>query len=115
MLEEFAIDCPTENGADRNIQQDQFFSVEIRPDSLIPIYKFKLRKSSSKGAYILVKEGSAILSYLKSGQQLNVNYNPEKQTESVTSLKTKINYIIKEVQGRFKGHHLVGLSTIQSS
>ena len=112
MLEELVKDFSTEYGADRSIQQDQYFSVEIRPNSLIPIYKFRLRKSSSNGAYILVKEGSAILSYLKSGQKLNIDYNPLEPTQSSRTLKTKINYIIKKARGRFKGHHMVGLSAI---
>ena len=112
MFKEYAKNSPAENGADLSIQQDQYFSVEIRPNSLIPIYKFRLRKSPSKGAYILVKEGSAILSYLKSGQKLNIDYNPLEPTQSSRTLKTKINYIIKKARGRFKGHHMVGLSAI---
>jgi hypothetical protein len=112
MLEELVKDFPTENGDDRNIQQDHYSSVEIRPDSLIPIYKFRLRKSSSNGAYILVKESSVILSYLKSGQKLNVDYHPLESTQSSHTLKTKISYTIKKLKGRFKGHHMVGLSAI---
>ncbi len=99
MLEELVKDFSTEYGADRSIQQDQYFSVEIRPNSLIPIYKFRLRKSSSNGAYILVKEGSAILSYLKSGQKLHIDYNPLEPTQSSRTLKTKINYIHQKSPG----------------
>ena len=89
-----------------------FFSVEINPSGSIPIYKFRLRKSSSNEAYILVKEGSAILTYLKSGQEINAKYSTQEQTDSDALIKTKINYITKEIQGRFKGHHMVGLSPI---
>ena len=112
MLEELTENCLDANRPDSGMRTDRFFSVEIRPSGLIPIYKFKLRKSSSNQAYILVKEESAILSFLKSGQELNATYNTEEQTELGAALKTKIKYIIKEIKGRFQGHHLVGLSPI---
>ena len=112
MLEEFAENHFEANMSDPGMRADRFFSVEIRPSGLIPVYKFKLRKSSSNEVYILVKEGSAILGFLKSGQELNATYSTEEQTGLGAALKTKINYIIKEIQGRFKGHHMVGLSPI---
>ena len=94
------------------VGKNLFFSVEINPSGSIPIYKFRLRKSSSNEAYILVKEGSAILTFLKLGQEINVKYSTQEQTDSDALIKTKINYITKEIQGRFKGHHMVGLSPI---
>lgn len=94
------------------VGMDIFISVEINPSGLLPIYKFRLRKSSSNEAFILVKEGSAILNFLKSGREINAKYSTEEQIDSDSLIKTKINYIIKEIQGRFKGHHMVGLSPI---
>ena len=102
----------TKNVADEKIKKTQNFSIEIRPDSLVSVYKFRLRKSPSEGSYILVKEGSAILGFLKSGQNLEIDYYPSSSTESGQTLKTKISYIIKKLQGCFKGHYIVGLSTI---
>ena len=112
MLEELTENYLEANKSDPGMRTDRFFSVEIRPSGLIPIYKFKLRKGSSNEAYILVKEGSAILSFLKSGQEINATYSTEGRTELGALLKTEINYIIKEIQGRFKGHHMVGLSPV---
>jgi hypothetical protein len=112
MLEQFSKVFPMENMADSSIQREKYYSVEIRPDILVPVYKFRLRKSLSNGSYILVKDSSAILKYLKSGQKLNIDYNPARSTESSHTLKTKINYIIKKLEGSFKGHYMVGLSAI---
>ena len=115
MIAEAARECSAESGSDCGILIDRFFCVEVRPNSLLPFYKFKLRKSSSDDAFILVKEDSAILSFLEAGQELKINYFSAEKSDLGTWLKTKINYVIKEVQGRFKGHHVVGLSTIHIS
>ena len=112
MLKELTQPHLDTNKSNPGLRTDRFFSVKIKPSGLVPIYKFKLRKSSSNEAYILVKEGSAILSFLKSGQELNATYSTESRSELGELLKTKINYIIKEIQGRFKGHHVVGLLPI---
>ena len=113
MLSDVARKCSVDSGSDRSILINRFFSVELRPNSLLPFYKFKLRKSSSDDAFILIKENSAILSFLESGQELNINYFSEEKSNLGTWVKTKINYVIKEVRGRFKGHYVIGLSTIQ--
>ena len=112
MVEELTVNHLDAKRFDHGMGTDRFFSVELRPSGLIPIYKFKLRKDSSNQAYILVKEGSAILSFLKSGQEINATYSTEKRTELEAGLKTKIKYIISKIRGRFKGHHMVGLSPI---
>lgn len=112
MLEDLKETALGQTGATHSMRTNLFFSVEINPSGLIPIYKFRLRKSSSNDAYILVKEGSAILTFLKTGQEINAKYSTEEQSDSDALIKTKINYNIKEIQGRFKGHLMVGLSPI---
>ena len=93
----------TKNVADEKIKKTQNFSIEIRPDSLVSVYKFRLRKSPSEGSYILVKEGSAILGFLKSGQNLEIDYYPSSSTESSHKLKTKISYIMSNSRDALKG------------
>ncbi len=112
MTTEQAREYNVESGSGRITLLDRFFSVEVRPNSLLPFYKFKLKRNSSDGAFIMVKEGSAILSFLEAGQELNINYFSAEKSDLGTRLKTKINYVIKKVQGRFKGHYVIGLSTI---
>jgi hypothetical protein len=112
MITEAARKCCVDSGFDRSTLINSFFSIKLRPNSLLPFYKFKLRKSSSNTDYILVKKDSAILSFLESGQELNINYFSEKKSDLGTWLKTKINYVFKEVRGRFKGHYVISLSTI---
>ncbi len=92
---------------------DKFFRVEFSKSGLPPLYTFKLRDISSKGMSILVKEGSNVLKSLKVGDILDMKYYTEKHSSQPNQLKTKIKYITKDDQERFKGHRLVGLSIIE--
>jgi hypothetical protein len=65
MFKQFYKTTSKENVADYRIQKVQHGIAEIMPDSLVFDYKFRLSKNSLDGAYILVKEGSAILDFLK--------------------------------------------------
>jgi hypothetical protein len=112
MFKKFSKITSKENVADFKMQKVQHGIAEIRPDILVPVYKFRLSKSPLDGAYILVKEGSAILGFLKSSQNLEIDYYPSSSTESGQTLRRKTSYIIKKFQGRFKGLHIAGLSSI---
>ena len=92
---------------------DKYFRVEFSKSGLTHFYNFKLRDISSKGMCILVKEGSDVLKSLKVGDILDMKYYTEEHSSQPNQFKTKIEYIIKDVQGRFKGHRLVGLSIIE--
>ena len=92
---------------------DKYFRVEFSKSGLTHFYNFKLRDISSKGMCILVKEGSDVLKSLKVGDILDMKYYTEEQSSQPNQLKTKIKYITKDDQGRFKEHCLVGLSIIE--
>jgi hypothetical protein len=92
---------------------DKYFRVEFSKSGLTHFYNFKLRDISSKGMCILVKEGSDVLKSLKAGDILDMKYYTEEQSSQPNQLKTKIKYITKDHQERFKGHCLVGLSIIE--
>jgi hypothetical protein len=63
MFKQFSKTTSKENVADYKIQKVQHGIAEIRSDSLVSVYKFRLSKSPLDVAYILVKEGSAILDF----------------------------------------------------
>lgn len=92
---------------------DKYFRVEFSKSGLTYFYNFKLRDISSKGMCILVKEGSDVLKSLKVGDILDMKYYTDEHLSQPNQLKTKIKYITKDDQGRFKGHRLVGLSIIE--
>ncbi|MBC8200161.1 MAG: PilZ domain-containing protein [Desulfobacterales bacterium] len=92
---------------------DKYFRVELSKDGLTHFYNFKLRDISSKGMCILVKEGSDVLKSLKVGDILDMKYYTEEHSSQPQQFKTKIKYITKDHQERFKGHCLVGLSIIE--
>ena len=92
---------------------DKYFRVEFSKSGLTHFYNFKLRDISSKGMCILVKEGSDVLKSLKVGDILDMKYYTEEHSSQPNQLKTKIKYVTKDDQERFKGHCLVGLSIIE--
>lgn len=92
---------------------DQYYSVEFVLPETRNIYKFKLRDLSSSGMCILVNETSAVLKHLKVGENLDMTYHPPEPSTPVAHLKTKIRHITKNEQASFRGHYLVGLSTIE--
>ena len=86
----------------------KYHSVEMKLSTL-PIYLFKLKDISSKGACFLVKEESAILKHLKVGQILNMRYHSEEEKEPTTVIKSKIKHITKIEEKSYKDHYLVGI------
>ena len=92
---------------------DKYFRVEFSKSGLTHFYNFKLRDISSKGMCILVKEGSDVLKSLKVGDILDMKYYIEEHSSQPNQLKTKIKYVTKDDQERFKGHCLVGLFIIE--
>lgn len=90
----------------------KFHSVEMKLSSL-PIYLFKLKDISSKGASFLVKEGSSILKHLKVGQILDMRYHSEDEMEPSEIFKSEIKYIEKNHEGPFNGHYSVGIMLLE--
>ncbi|MDJ0815627.1 MAG: PilZ domain-containing protein [Desulfobacterales bacterium] len=90
----------------------KFHSVEMKLSSL-PIYLFKLKDISSKGASFLVKEGSSILKHLKVGQILDMRYHSEDEMEPSEIFKSEIKYIKKNHEGPFNGHYSVGIMLLE--
>ena len=91
---------------------DRYFSVEFSKKGLDAIYQFKIWNISSKGICILVKEDSALMDHLIVGDILDMKYYPANESGPIEHSKTEITHITTDVQGRFKGHYLVGLSMI---
>lgn len=101
-----------EKRKEKRDRSNKYHSVELKLSSL-PIYLFKLKDISSKGACFFVNEGSAILKHLKVSQVLNMRYHSEEEMESTTVFKTEIKHITKIEEKSYKGHYLVGIKILK--
>ena len=90
-----------------------FHSVEFSVNGLNVLYQSKLWNNSTSSMFALVKENSDILQWIHVGDVLNMKYYTRDSLCPTRNFDTKIDYIIKDMEGRFKGHYLVGLE-IQS-
>ena len=98
-----------EKRAEPRTELEKYHSVEFKVTELGYLYQFKIWNMSSKGMCLLVREDSAILNDLEVGKVLNMKYHTTDFSVPPEELKTEIKHITKEDQGRYKGHHLVGL------
>ena len=101
-----------EKRKEKRARSIKYHSVEMKLSTL-PIYLFKLKDISSKGACFFIKEGSAILEHLEVGQKLNMRYHSEEEMEPTTVFKSEIKHITKIEENSYKGHYLVGIRMLK--
>jgi len=75
------------------------------------LFQFKIWNTPSNQMFIMVKESSDIMKNLKEEKSFNMKYYSS-TLEYPLELKTKLDYITKEKEGRFKNHYLVGLKIL---
>jgi hypothetical protein len=112
MTEEISANYSSERRSEPREPSKKFHSVEMKLASL-PIYLFKLKEISSKGACFMVKEGSAILKHLKVGQILNMRYHADDEMEPSEVFKSEIMHITKVLENPHKGHYAVGIMLLE--
>ena len=78
-----------------------------------PVYQFRVRDVSTRGAGILVKADSAFLNMVEVGQILEVNFISPRGSAPSGFYKAEIEHISDLDQGRYKGHRLVGISILE--
>ena len=93
---------------------DRYYSVEFAFNEQGPVYQFKLRNVSSTGLCILVRENSAVMRRLQVGDVLDMRYCSPENPAPAQALKTRIQHITQDAEGRYKDHFLVGLSIVES-
>lgn len=104
-----------EKRADRRMPTDRFHSVEIFIPELSSRYKFKLRDISTGGMGIIVKDDSLSLGHLQVGNIMEMLYASPSRMAVTELLKTRIEHVSKCDSGRYRGHHIVGLSIIEKN
>ncbi len=95
------------------IQFENLKSVELFIDGLDRIYQFKLWGNALTSMFVLVKEDSEILNCLDVGKTFNMKYYGQDSMGPIGTLNTRIKYINRVDEGRFKGHYLTGLTIEQ--
>jgi len=95
-------------------KSDKYSSVEFSISNLQYVYQFKIRESSPSGMGVYIKENSVVLKHLSVGDIIEMKYYPATLSEQAEYLKTEIKYIMKEREGRFRGHYLVDLTIIEN-
>lgn len=104
-----------EKRSEQRKRVDKYYSVEFMVKDLGRVYQFKIWDLSSKGMCILVKDDSKVLEHLNVGEVVKMKYYQEEQLQPVEHFETKVKHITKEESGRFKGHHMIGLSINKDS
>lgn len=92
-----------------------YVSIELPIRSMGAVYQSRLWNVALKGLCFVVKDGSAIISHLHVGDILSARYRTDIPGQPETIADTRIRHITHETTGRFKGHHLVGLSIIDAA
>ena len=91
---------------------DQYYSVDFSVENESLLYQFKIWDLSSKGMCLLIKEDSAAMKHIDIGDIVKMKYYKADSATPGKYLKTKIIHISKDEEGRFKGHHVVGIEIL---
>jgi len=95
--------------------QPDYYSVEFPLGTPQPIYQFKLRRSEQNSFFLLVKEGSDLVSRLKVGLIVPMKYYGENVLRTIDVHETQIVEIKCEKSGRFRGHYRIELDIVSDN
>ena len=111
MTEKFSNKYLSEKRSEIRENLEQLHSVELKFQGL-PIYLFKVKDISKNGVCFLIKENSDIVEHLKTGQILTLHYRYKDKTQAPKSLVSEIKHITKSEKGKYAGHYLVGVLSL---
>ncbi len=89
-----------------------YYSVEFALDTSYPVYQFKLWHPDRESMFLLAKRNSAVLPELKEGRILPMKYYRDDADQRMEVHNTRIDRMVDETQGRFKGHCRVELAIV---
>ena len=98
-----------EKRSELRTKPQQYHSIEFEIPESKCIYQFKIWDVSSRGSCLLVRNDSEVLKKIEEGDVFEMKFYPADLSQPPEILKTQIIHITPEDQGRFRGHHLVGL------
>jgi len=92
-----------------------YYSAEFSISGLGTPYRFKIRNDASTAMSVLVRDDSKLLPWLRVGDVVTVKYYADGSIYSAECLDTAICDIAKSDDGRFRGHHRVGLEIVRGT
>ena len=101
---------PDDKRAEPRTKVDEYYSVELSTGNFDLVRHFRIWDLSSKGMCLVVKSDSELIEHLKVGNVMNMKYYKSDARKPPATLKTEIKHITEDSEGRFKGHHLIGLA-----
>lgn len=90
-----------------------YYCVEFGLNGSQPVYQFKLRHSDQTPHFFLLKETSALTAKLKAGDILPMKYYCGETVRTIEQHPTRIESIVNETQGRYKGHYRINLNILE--
>ena len=89
-----------------------YYSVEFSLKGLETDHLFRLRDTNSDHKCVLVREDSRMLPLIKIGDVLPLKFIINDTPRLSDRLNTAIRFIVKQDEGRFKGHYFVGFEIL---
>ena len=101
-------------GQEPQVNQD-YYCVEFGLNGSHPVYQFKLRHSDQTPLFFLLKETSALSDQLKAGDIMPMKYYCEDTVRTIEQHQTRIESIVNETQGRYRGHYRINLNILDDA
>lgn len=92
--------------------ENDFYSVEFGLKESAPVYQFKLWHSDRIPHFFLIKNTSALTPQLKVGNVILMKYYRNDPKRSIEQHRTRIEAIVNETNGRFKGHYRIKIDIL---
>ena len=92
----------------------KYHSVEFSVEGFEYAHQFRIWISEPASMFVLVKQSSLLLKRLKVGDMMKMKYYTNDSLPQAEYVDTKICHIIKEDQGKFRGHCLIGLAVAEA-
>lgn len=93
---------------------DQYYSVEFGIEESQPVYQFKLWHTDRTPHFFLLKETSELAAHLKAGKIISMKFYCSAPMRNIEQHDTRIEAIIKETKGRFKGHYRITIGILDN-
>ena len=92
----------------------RYHSVEFSLEGFEYAHQFRIWSSEPPAMFVLVKQTSLLLQRLKVGDMMKMKYYTNDSLPKAEYKDTKICHIIREDQGKFRGHCLIGLAVAEA-
>ena len=111
-MQGFASKKPLKKRTEPRTENIRNWRVEIKLE-VEPIYQFRVKNVSTKGAGILVEDDPTFLDMIEAGQVVEVNFISPEGSNSSGTYCAEIKHITKLSREERKGQRLVGISILK--